>query len=174
MSNIIKTCIAFANGYGGEIIIGVEDQTRKIVGATLLDSERCYEALPDAVYDSVSPFLIPEIYEKNINDKHIIIVKIHPGNKKPYFIKKEGLPKGIYIRVGSHTRRATEEYVEELIKKQRKIDYDEEIIECDKEIILVSNDLKLSATPRDVLFSAVRDVLWLAVGRRVPMSAFCL
>lgn len=31
-SQLIKTCIAFANGVGGKIIIGVEDKTREIIG----------------------------------------------------------------------------------------------------------------------------------------------
>jgi ATP-dependent DNA helicase RecG len=30
--NLIKTCVAFANGMGGKIIIGVDDKSREIVG----------------------------------------------------------------------------------------------------------------------------------------------
>lgn len=30
--SLVKTCIAFANGAGGKIIIGVEDESRKIIG----------------------------------------------------------------------------------------------------------------------------------------------
>jgi predicted HTH transcriptional regulator len=35
---LIKTCVAFANGVGGRIIIGVDDKTRKVLGASLKGS----------------------------------------------------------------------------------------------------------------------------------------
>ena len=37
---LVQTCIAFANGAGGEIIIGVEDKTRSMVGITEKDRDR--------------------------------------------------------------------------------------------------------------------------------------
>ena len=44
-SKLIKTCIAFANGVGGQIVIGVEDETRELIGVTDMDRDRLYEAL---------------------------------------------------------------------------------------------------------------------------------
>ena len=32
--SLIKTCIAFANGSGGRVMIGIEDNTRRIIGIT--------------------------------------------------------------------------------------------------------------------------------------------
>ncbi|MFH1653114.1 MAG: RNA-binding domain-containing protein [Pseudomonadota bacterium] len=127
LSSLVKTCVAFANGSGGKIVIGVEDRTRKIVGVDFDDIDRCYESFSNVLYDSVSPTLTPEIYEQNINGHNVIIIKINPGNKKPYLIKGEGLPKGVYIRTGSNTRRATDEYIEELVKEQKRINFDEEL-----------------------------------------------
>lgn len=125
-NSLVKTCISFANGAGGELIIGIEDKTHKIIGISDKVRERMYDDFPNCLYDSVSPLLMPQIYEKNIGDKQILIIKIWPGAKKPYFLKKDGTPKGIYVRIGTSTRRASEEAVEELIREQRHVPFDED------------------------------------------------
>ena len=123
---LIKTCIAFANGAGGEIIIGIEDPTQKIVGVSESCRDQIFDSVANAIMDSVAPHLIPEIYEKTIDEKRVVIIKIYPGNKPPYFITSEGSKKGVYLRVGSSTRRATETYIEDLYRQQKNINFDEE------------------------------------------------
>jgi ATP-dependent DNA helicase RecG len=44
------------------------------------------------------------------------------------FFKKEGFPKGIYIRIGSNTRRANQEYIEDLVREGNRLYFDEEHI----------------------------------------------
>jgi predicted HTH transcriptional regulator len=89
-NQLVKTCVAFANGAGGEIIIGVEDNTQKILGVSDKCRDKIFDSIANTIIDSVAPHLIPEIYEKNISGKRIIIIKIYPGNKPPYFIAREG------------------------------------------------------------------------------------
>ncbi|MGA8165414.1 MAG: ATP-binding protein [Waddliaceae bacterium] len=132
---LIKTCIAFANGVGGRIVIGVEDATREICGIDEKIRQRIYDEFPNSLYDSTSPNLLAQIYEKNVNEHSVIIIKIPQSIKKPCFNKKEGIPKGIYLRVGSGTRRATKEYIEELMRESRRISYDEEPIQHPIEIL---------------------------------------
>ncbi|MBS0654434.1 MAG: putative DNA binding domain-containing protein [Verrucomicrobia bacterium] len=134
-SALIKTCVAFANGVGGEIIIGVEDGTGKIIGISEQDREKMYEEFLDCLYDSTQPALLATLYEKSYGEKSLLIVKITPASKKPCYVKAEGIPKGVYLRVGSHTRVATPEYIEDLMRETRRIAYDEEPI-CDKNIVL--------------------------------------
>lgn len=124
---IIKTCVAFANGSGGEIIIGVADKTREIIGVSKKTREIIFESLNNSIFDSISPQVIPDIFEQNFNDKVLVIIKIYPGNKPPYFIKKEGSKKGVYLRVGASSRRATDDYIEELYRNQKKIYFDEQL-----------------------------------------------
>jgi ATP-dependent DNA helicase RecG len=123
---LINTCVAFANGAGGEIIVGIEDKTLHIIGISETDREKLYEDFPNSLYDSVSPSLIPQIYEKNLGDRQVVIIKIYPGTKKPYFLKRLGTPSGIYIRVGTSTRKANIESVEDLSREQRRVSFDEE------------------------------------------------
>ncbi len=123
---LIKTCVAFANTAGGTIIIGIEDGTRNIIGATEKDRERLYYDFPNSLYDSTAPGLFAHIYEKNMYDKTILIIEIPYSAKKPVYIKKEGLPKGVYIRIGASNRRAQETHIEDLIREGKNDYYDEE------------------------------------------------
>jgi len=124
-NQIIRTCVAFANGAGGEIIMGVKDSSHELVGVTDNVRDKIFEDIANSIIDSIAPHLIPEIYEKNIDDKRIVIIKIYPGSKPPYFITSEGNKKGVYLRVGSSTKRATEDYIEDLYRQQRKTYFDE-------------------------------------------------
>ncbi len=138
LHKLIKTCVAFANDVGGEIVIGVEDQTREIKGLDVKTIEALYEKIPSAVFDSITPTVIPEVFVKNFGVASVLIIRINPGFKKPYFIKVEGIPKGIYIRVGPHTRVATESYIEELIASSKGQAYDSEGIHIDPEFLYKS------------------------------------
>lgn len=134
-SQLIKTCIAFANGVGGKIIIGVEDKTREIVGVNDSIRRSIYEEFPNSLFDSTAPNLIAEIYEKNYGAHNIIIIEIPNILKKPAYVKSEGIPKGVYLRAGSSTRRASEDHIEELERDNRRFTYDEEIIHADIDIL---------------------------------------
>lgn len=132
---IIKTAIAFANGVGGKIIIGVEDGTRNIVGIDDTIRDKIYDEFVNSLYDSTSPHLIPQIYEQLIDDKEILIIEIPSLLKKPCFLKKDGIPKGVYLRIGSTTRQASEEYIEELLRENQRTTYDTQPIHADISIL---------------------------------------
>jgi ATP-dependent DNA helicase RecG len=137
--SLTKTCIAFANGSGGRIIIGVEDNTRRIIGIAEDDRDRIYNSFPNSLYDSTSPNIFAQIYENNFNGILILTINIPPSPKKPYFLKSEGIPKGVYLRVGSSTRTASKEYVEDLIREGQRISFDEEPI--NQNIAILSKNL---------------------------------
>lgn len=126
--NLIKTCIAFANGSGGQILIGIEDKTKKIIGYTESDRQKIYHDFPNSLYDSTCPNLFADIYEKNFGKQSVIVIEIGRANKKPCFLISEGSSTGVYVRVGSSTRKANLEYVEELLKENKRFYYDEEIL----------------------------------------------
>lgn len=129
--NLIKTCVAFANGIGGRIVIGVDDKSRKVIGVDENIRNRIYEEFPNSLYDATRPNLIAEIYEKRFDNLSVIIIEIPYCNKKPVIIKSEGIPNGIYVRAGSNTRKASQEYIEELIRENKRIHFDEEPIQVD-------------------------------------------
>lgn len=132
---LIKTCIAFANAAGGRIFIGVEDSTHEVIGISDEDRLKIYNDFPNSLYDSTTPSLIAQIYEQNINMKSVLIIEIPPSPKKPYFLKSKGVKDGTYIRVGSSTRLATTETIEDLTREAQRISYDEELVHADLSIL---------------------------------------
>lgn len=133
--SLVKTCVAFANSMGGKIIIGVKDNTREVIGINEETRNRIYDEFPNSLYDSTSPGLLAEIYEKRFDDVSVIIIEIPSSIKKPVFVKSEGTPKGIYLRAGSNTRRASDEYIQELIRENKRLHFDEEAIHEKIEIL---------------------------------------
>lgn len=136
---VIKTAIAFANGVGGKIIIGVDDQTREILGINDDLRDKIYDHFPNSLYDSTSPNLIPQIYEQRIGEKEVLIIEIPPALKKPCFLRSKGIPKGVYIRIGSSTRSANQEYISELMRENRRFSFDEQVIQ--ENLKVLSNSL---------------------------------
>lgn len=63
-----------------------------------------------------------------LKKKSVIIIYIPSSIKKPVFIKKEGMPQSVYLRAGSNTRKATLEYIEELMRENKRMYFDEESI----------------------------------------------
>lgn len=133
---LIKTCVAFANAAGGRIFIGVEDGTRAVIGISDEDRLKIYNDFPNSLYDSTTPSLIAQIYEQNLGMKSVLIIEIPPSPRKPYFLKSKGIKEGTYIRVGSSTRLATAETIEDLTREAQRITYDEELVHTDLSILL--------------------------------------
>ena len=130
--NLLKTVVAFANGAGGHIYIGVNDD-RTITGIKEepFDIE---EKLASIIYDSISPITNVFFQTVTFKDKLIFIIKILPGANKPYYLKKLGHEGGIFLRMGSTNRKADSQSVAELMRQTRNISLDQEIdpsFDCD-------------------------------------------
>ncbi|MBC8526813.1 MAG: putative DNA binding domain-containing protein [Candidatus Cloacimonetes bacterium] len=121
-SDILKTIIAFSNGAGGDLIIGVSDKERDVVG--IKNPLELEEKISNMINDSIHPQIVPYIYSMNIEGKVILVIQVLPGNTTPYFLKSKGLEKGVYIRIGSSNRLANIEIIAELRRKSLGVSYD--------------------------------------------------
>ena len=110
----MKTVVAFANGKGGQIIFGIDDKTREVVGIPEDKVFQEIDAITNAISDSCEPTIIPDVYLQNINDKPVIVAEIRAGRQKPYYIKTDGMENGVYIRVSGTTRPADRDMSREL------------------------------------------------------------
>jgi len=123
--NILKTIIGFANGSGGSLYVGVNDD-RSVRG---IEDEpfELEESLSSFFYDSISP--TPNIFYQTISaeQKTIFVIKVLPGANKPYFIKKAGPENGTFVRVGSTNRKADAQILAELKRQARNISFDSEL-----------------------------------------------
>ena len=144
--SLVKTCVAFANGVGGKIIIGIDDKTHEVIGIDDETRNRLYDEFPNSLYDKTCPGLLAEIYEQCFGEESVMIIEIPNSIKKPVFIKTEGIPHGIYLRAGPNTRRATSDYVEELMRENKRDYFDEGIIQTG--IDALSSDLMKKAFDR--------------------------
>jgi predicted HTH transcriptional regulator len=120
----VKTVLAFANGQGGELFLGVKNDPREVVG---ISEDRLFEIeekLSQAIFDSCNPTIIPDITFHNIDVKFIIRVKVYPGSQPPYYPKRDGKKNGTYIRAGSTNRKADDPIIAELERRRRNISFD--------------------------------------------------
>lgn len=125
---IAKTVVAFSNGAGGKLIIGIEDQTNKVVGLSDDDVVQLPDQISNIIYDSCYPIIIPEIYSERIGDQTVLVVEVFPGPLKPYYLKNKKKLEGTYIRIGPSNRVADHEMMMELERQKRNISFDEEVI----------------------------------------------
>lgn len=121
---VMKTVVAFANCRGGRIIFGLDDKTQEIIGVP--DAERA--RLQDSVTDMISDICVPQIFPsyswRSVKGKSLFVVEVPPSSQTPYYIKTEGLEKGVYVRVGATTRVASAEKIRELQLKGQNTTFD--------------------------------------------------
>ena len=58
-SSILNTIVAFANGAGGELVLGITNDDRKIIGIKepLLLEEKISNLVYDAIHPTISPYI---------------------------------------------------------------------------------------------------------------------
>jgi predicted HTH transcriptional regulator len=121
---IIKTIVAFANTAGGELVIGVDDETRDVVG--LADPLREEERLANLIADRIEPAVLPDLEIVAWRSANVLVARIADSPLRPYFVKSEGAENGVYVRVGSTSRRAGPELKRELSRYAQGRSFDEE------------------------------------------------
>lgn len=115
-----KEVVAFSNGRGGKIIVGVEDNGN----ITALSGEGFEEWVMNICRTLVHPGVIPFYEEIKIDElRKVAIVHIDMGYSKPYYIER-GERRMYYIRVGSTSREATREELARLFQASGAYHYD--------------------------------------------------
>lgn len=187
----MKTVVAYANGQGGKIIFGVDDQTLEIVGMDTDNIFQTIDAITNAISDSCEPKIIPDITLQTFDNKTVIVAEILPGKMRPYYIRSKGIVNGTYVRVSGTTRPVSDYMLKELILEGQNRYYDceiyedlaitEEEIEClcaKMKAIAVQNTLtegeklKVKDVTQNVLLSW--GVLAENAGVIVPTNAYAL
>lgn len=100
---IVKTIIAFANGTGGDIYIGIDDFGR-VIGVDDIDGEML--KVSNLVHDAICPPLarLVHIEPVKLEGKDAVLVSVEAGDEKPYYLASKGLvPAGVFTRLGPAT-----------------------------------------------------------------------
>ncbi len=128
----MKTVVAFANGKGGKLVFGVEDNTWKINGFSKSDIFQKIDAITNAISDNCEPKILPDIGIQEIGGQSIIVVEIPSGMQRPYYLKNQGVLNGTYVRVSGTTRPAERYRIQELILSGSNRSFDQ--IPCEEPI----------------------------------------
>ena len=121
----MKSIVAFANTQGGKLIIGVDDESHQIIGIESGVLFQMMDTIANAVSDSCTPQIIPDIEPLTVNGKTVIIVSVEAGKNRPYYLKARGKENGTYIRVAGTSRQAFPEKIKELEMEGARISWDE-------------------------------------------------
>ncbi len=121
----LKTIIAFANTQGGQMIIGIDDRTRKVIGVDEDILFRMMDGISNAVSDACAPQIVPNVELQTIDGKTVIVVTVTPGPNRPYYLKTKGKSGGTFIRVAGTSRPALPEKIKELEMEGARISWDE-------------------------------------------------
>ena len=120
--NLLKTLVAFANTAGGCLLVGVDDARHVLGIAQAMDEE---ERLINLIADAITPRLVPNVDLITHQGKTLLIVEVFPSGLRPHCLKAEGPELGVYVRLGSSSRRADRELIAELRRTAEGIVYDE-------------------------------------------------
>lgn len=114
--DIRKEILAFANGVGGSVYVGVADDGT-IVGVENADFviQQITNSLRDNIRPDISMFVNYTVLESE--SKQYIEVKVQRGTSRPYYLASKGLrPAGVYVRQGTSTVPATDFAIRAMIK----------------------------------------------------------
>ena len=123
---IVRTVVAFANGAGGTLVVGVEDRTRRVRGVS--EPTRLEERLASLISDRIEPRLLPDLQILPWRKTHVIAIRVFPSSTRPHYLKSQGPDRGVYVRVGSTNRRADPAQIDELERLVRGRTFDEETV----------------------------------------------
>lgn len=124
----LKSISAFANGIGGILIFGIDDN--KVIKG-LADIQKTSEKITELIKEKIEPQ--PEINMKpykSKDGKEILCVKVSSGMATPYYYSNDG-NKIVFVRVGNQSMIAAPHILNELILKGQNRTFDSLISEYD-------------------------------------------
>ena len=107
----LKSVSAFANGLGGLLLFGVENNGT-IKG--LENVQYVCEFISSKIRDYMDPIPDVELIPQKIDNLEILIVKVNPGHYTPYYYVGDG-QRLAFVRVGEESNPATAEQMVRLV-----------------------------------------------------------
>jgi len=123
MKRVLETVCSFLNTAGGTLVVGIEDQTRVVLG--LDDVEKQEEKLANAVASSIEPQPTVQLEIVTHDERDLLLLRAAYA-AGPFFIKDKGKERGTFVRIGSNSLPASPEKVAELERARRMGAWDQE------------------------------------------------
>lgn len=109
----LKSVSAFANGIGGSLVFGV-DNDKNIVG--LVDVQSDAESISRLIKDRITPLPEFNLIPQRENGKDLLILSVQPGRSTPYSYKADGVTEA-FVRIGNESISAPDYILRELVLK---------------------------------------------------------
>ena len=123
----LKSVSAFANGIGGTLFFGIDDD-RNVIG--LSDAQTDAETISRLIKERITPYPSFVLAPERENGKDILVLSVSSGRSTPYYYKADGIMEA-YIRMGNESVIAPSYVLNQLILKGMHRTYDELISEYD-------------------------------------------
>jgi len=137
----LKSVSAFANGQGGSLFFGIDDNGG-IIG--LDDVSHVSQVISTRIRDLMDPLPDVELIPHEVEGKKILQVKVSSGHYTPYYYIGDG-QRMAFIRVGDESLPATAEQMVRLVLKGSNKTYDSLLTdykEEDNTFIILANTFK--------------------------------
>lgn len=138
----LKSVSAFANGLGGSLFIGVDNDG---IVKGLDDIQRVCETISNKIRDYMDPLpeveMIPHKTDEGMN---VLQLKVNAGNYTPYYYVGDG-QRVAFVRIGDESVPATAEHMVRLVLKGSNKTYDSLITDYrkdDNSFIILANEFK--------------------------------
>lgn len=112
----MKTVAAFANGAGGSVVFGVDDEDHTIIGLGDAYTRKNLDRLTNLITDWVRPLPHFRSAMVEINGKGLIVLDIAPGDEPPYGVGTDERNVQYYVRRGATTFPASPSNLRALIQ----------------------------------------------------------
>jgi len=112
----MKTVAAFANGAGGSVVFGVDDEDHTIIGLGDAYTHQMLDRLTNLITDWVRPLPHFRSAMVEINGKGVIVLDIAPGDEPPYGVGTDERNVQYYVRRGATTFPASPSNLRALIQ----------------------------------------------------------
>ncbi|WP_243117014.1 RNA-binding domain-containing protein [Natranaerovirga hydrolytica] len=116
----LKTVVAFANGMGGSILFGVNDE-RNIIGLNNIQEEA--ETISNQIKSKTDPIIMFELNPVIIGRKKVLVLNVPSGKMTPYYYVNDGT-RTAYVRIGNESVTAPSYIIHELTLKRKRLSFD--------------------------------------------------
>ena len=116
----LKSVSAFANGLGGSLFFGIDNDG---IVKGLEDVQHVCETISSKIRDYIDPLPEVEIIPHDVDGLHILQLKVNAGHYTPYYYVGDG-QRIAFVRVGDESIPATAEQMVRLVLKGSNKTYD--------------------------------------------------
>ena len=116
----LKSVSAFANGIGGTLFFGIDDN-RNVIG--LVEVQTDAEEISRLIKERITPYPNFILTPERENGKDILVLAVLAGRSTPYYYKADGLMEA-YIRLGNESVVAPSYVLNQLLLKGMNRTYD--------------------------------------------------